>query len=388
MCDNPDIGTEFDQMRMDNPPKDKLVIAYDAKRLFSNFTGLGNYSRTLVRNLQKFYPDCKFHLFTPRIVKNAETEFFLDNPDFTVHVPKRGRLMWRTFGMSSEVNELRPDIFHGLSHEIPFGLSADISTIVTFHDLIYERYPEQYGWWDRNMYRIKYRSAARRARHIVCISESTRQDLADLYRIPHTKMSIVYQSCRPEFMDNPCVPVDFGKGYWLYVGSAIARKGLLQLVIAYGMLPPSARRPLVIVGSGPSEYTNQVIDMMAYYNTTSQIRWIERLDNQSLYSMYDGCYALIYPSMYEGFGIPLIESLSRCRPVITSDLSSLPEAAGPGSRYADPFKPEEIAAAMMDLENKTLYEKLALEGRDHVMGQFGAEVTARKMMEVYRNLSH
>jgi hypothetical protein len=66
----------------------------------------------------------------------------------------------------------------------------------------------------------------------------------------------------------------------------------------------------------------------------------------------------------------------------------VPEAAGPGARYADPFKPEEIGAAMMDLENKTLFEKLAMEGRDHVMEQFGAEVTARKMMGVYRNLSH
>lgn len=361
-----------------------MVIAFDAKRLFTNFTGLGNYSRTLVRNLRKYYPGCEFHLFTPCIVKNAETEFFLDNPDFIVHTPARGRLMWRTLGMAGEVNELRPDIFHGLSHEIPFGLNTDISAIVTFHDLIYEHYPEQYGWWDRNMYRLKYRSAAKRAGHIVCISESTRRDLADLYHIPESKMSTVYQSCRPEFMDSPCLPVDFGKGYWLYVGSAIARKGLLQLVIAYGMLPPSARRPLVIVGSGPSEYTNQVKDMITYYNISSQIRWIERLDNQSLRSIYDDCYALIYPSMYEGFGIPLIESLSRFRPVITSDLSSLPEAAGPGARYADPFKPEEISAAMMDLENKTLYEKLAMEGRDYVMRQFNAEVTAGKMMEVYR----
>ncbi len=370
---------------MENPPKDNIVIAYDAKRLFSNFTGLGNYSRTLVRNLQKYYPGCEFHLFTPRIVKNAETEFFLNNPDFIVHAPARGRLLWRTLGMAGEVNELRPDIFHGLSHEIPFGLNADISTIVTFHDLIYEHYPEQYGWWDRNMYRLKYRSAAKRARHIVCISESTRHDLENLYSIPPRKMSTVYQSCRPEFMDNPCKPVDYGQGYWLYVGSAIPRKGLLQLVIAYGMLPPSARRPLVIVGSGPLAYTNQVKDMIAYYNTSSQIRWIERLDNQSLCSVYDGCYALIYPSMYEGFGIPLIESLSRCRPVITSPLSSLPEAAGPGARYADPFKPEEIAAAMIDLENKEIYDKLALEGRHYVMEQFGAEVTAGKMMKVYRN---
>jgi glycosyltransferase involved in cell wall biosynthesis len=373
-------------MKMDIPQKEKLVIAYDAKRLFTNFTGLGNYSRTLLRNLQAYFPSCEFHLFTPSIVENEETAFFINHPKFAVHTPSKTRFLWRTLGMSEEVNELKPDIFHGLSHEIPFGLHPDISTVVTFHDLIYERYPEQFGWWDRNMYKLKYRNAAKRAHHIVAISKSTRHDLMEMYHIPAKKISTVYQSCRSEFMELQCTPVDCAKGFWLYVGSAIPRKGLLQLVIAYGMIPKEARRPLVIVGSGPSEYTKQVRDMMTYYEISEQIKWIERLDNQSLCSIYDGSYALIYPSIYEGFGIPLIESLSRCRPVITSSLSSLPEAAGPGALYVDPFKPEEIASAMVSLDNKTLHERLAQEGRDYVLEQFNGELTVRNMMEVYLNI--
>lgn len=373
-------------MNTDNPQKEKLVIAYDAKRLFTNFTGLGNYSRTLLRNLQEYYPYCEFHLFTPSIIENVETHYFLNNQKFKVHIPAGSRLMWRTLGMSREVNTLKPDIFHGLSHEIPFGLQSSISTVVTFHDLIYERYPKQFGWWDRNMYQLKYRSAAKRAHHILAISKSTQNDMIDLYGIPEDKISVVYQSCRSEFMQLHCVPVDYTKGYWLYVGSTIPRKGLLQLVMAYGMIPQNTRRPLVIVGSGPADYIQQVRDMMKYYGITDHVRWIERLDNQSLCSIYDACYALIYPSIYEGFGIPLIESLSRGRPVITSTLSALPEAAGPGAIYVNPFSPEEIASALLELENKSLYERLAREGQGYVRTQFDGKQTANRMMEVYRKI--
>ena len=155
---------------MNSPFGSKLVFAFDAKRLFSNFTGLGNYSRTLLKNLAEYYPQHEYHLFTPRIVKNEETVFFLEDSRFVVHTPRVSHPFWRGFTMSAEVNALKPTLFHGLSHEIPFGLDHHILSVVTFHDLIYELYPHQFGFWDRWMYRWKYRSSAQRADAIVSIS--------------------------------------------------------------------------------------------------------------------------------------------------------------------------------------------------------------------------
>ena len=116
-----------------------MVIAFDAKRVFHNFTGLGNYSRTLLKNLATYYPEHEYHLFTPSIKENAETNYFLNNPQFIIHTPLKNKIGWRLLHMGGHVNTLNPDIFHGLSHELPVGLNTyTIKSVVTFHDLIYE----------------------------------------------------------------------------------------------------------------------------------------------------------------------------------------------------------------------------------------------------------
>ncbi|MBC7886238.1 MAG: glycosyltransferase, partial [Saprospiraceae bacterium] len=169
----------------------KLIIAFDAKRLFNNFTGLGNYSRTLVKNLQTYFPEHEYHLFTPAISKNEETTYFLDKDKFVIHTASFNHPLWRSVGIAEEINKLNPDIFHGLSHEIPFGVSKNVTKVVTFHDLIYEKYPEQFGLWDRWMFKLKYRSSAQRADAIVAISDSTKHDLSSLYNIKEQKISVI-----------------------------------------------------------------------------------------------------------------------------------------------------------------------------------------------------
>ncbi|HCV50011.1 MAG TPA: glycosyltransferase family 1 protein, partial [Saprospirales bacterium] len=128
----------------------KLKIGFDAKRLFHNRTGLGNYSRTLVRNLQRLYPEHEYHLFTPKISQDSEVLYFLDKEKFIIHTCNGNfGSFWRSRGVTKEINAVGMDIYHGLSHEIPLNShSLDAKTVVTMHDLIFEYYPEQFGLLD------------------------------------------------------------------------------------------------------------------------------------------------------------------------------------------------------------------------------------------------
>jgi glycosyltransferase involved in cell wall biosynthesis len=375
-------------MFMDKQPKSSMTLAFDAKRLFNNYTGLGNYSRTLVCNLQSCFPDHQYHLFTPKASKNSETEYFFDESKFTIHTPERWNPLWRTCIVSNKVNEINPDIFHGLSHEIPFGLDERIKTIVTFHDLIYEKYPEQFGIWDRNLYHFKYKNAAKRVDHIVAISKSTATDLEKEYKIAEDKISVVYQSCNELFLTSDASERNTEllkelKDYYLYVGSIIERKGLVQIILAYAKLNQVYRKPLVIIGRGDQNYTKKVKDLITYYRLEKDVFFLNNISNQDLISIYDHCFCLIYPSIYEGFGIPVIESLSRKRPVVTSNISSLPEAAGPGGILVNPFEPEEIAFALENLHQKDYYHKIATQGYEYVIQNFTKEITAQRLIEVY-----
>lgn len=369
----------------------KLIIAFDAKRLFNNFTGLGNYSRTLVRNLQTYFPEHEYHLFTPKITKNEETAYFLDNEKFVIHTPSFNSPLWRSVGMAADVNKLKPNIFHGLSHEIPFGIHKNIKTVLTFHDLIYEKYPEQFGLWDRWMYKWKYRSSVSRADHIIAISESTKEDLISMYEVEEDKISVIYQSCNEVFqifdeeakLDDTLVNLS---DYYLYVGSIIERKGLLSIVFAYAKLPDEYRKPFVVIGKGDKKYKQKVNDMIKYHGLESYFYFVNSISNERLLAVYDHSFALVFPSIYEGFGIPVIESLFRNKPVITSLISSLPEAAGPGAILVNPYDPDEICLAMMEINDKKKYDRLSRDGYAYVNDRFSSEGTATQLMDFYNQI--
>ena len=369
----------------------KIIIAFDAKRLFNNFTGLGNYSRTLVRNLQTYFPENEYHLFTPKITRNEETAYFLDAEKFVIHTPTFNNPLWRSAGMAGDINTLQPDIFHGLSHEIPFGIHKSIRTVVTFHDLIYEKYPEQFGIWDRWMYKWKYSSSVHRADHVVSISVSTKEDLMSLYGVKEEKIAVIYQSCNEVFQvadeETMLDGILVGIGdYYLYVGSIIERKGLLSIVFAYAKLPDEFRKPFVVIGKGDKRYRQKVDDMIRYHGLEEYFYFVNGVSNEKLLAIYDQSFALVFPSIYEGFGIPVIESLFRHKPVITSLISSLPEAAGPGAILVNPYDPDEICHAMMELSDDKIYNRLSKDGFDYVSSQYSSENTANQIMDYYKNI--
>ncbi|MDX1478296.1 MAG: glycosyltransferase family 1 protein, partial [Saprospiraceae bacterium] len=366
-----------------------MRIGYDAKRLFTNFSGLGNYSRTLVANLAAHYPDVQIQLFTPKVIQRPRTQEFIDNPRYEVF--EGGGAAWRTWSISRDINEHRLDIYHGLSHEIPFSSQrVQCKMVVTMHDVIHKTRARDYSAIDRLIYERKCKYACAHADAIIAISEHTRQDIMKYYKVPGEKIRVIYQSCDPQF-GAAIAPEKVSQArqlfslpdtYFLYVGSVIPRKNLMGIIHAIKSTPKRQRRPLVVIGGGRS-YFGKVVKKIEKAGLQDMVHFLGDVPFELFPAIYSQAIALIYPSHYEGFGIPVIEALSVGLPVITSEVTSLPEAGGDAALLVDPKSTEAIRDAMLTLCDPAFDRAGAIAaGTDHVR-KFAADKVTGDLMALY-----
>ncbi len=374
-----------------------MNLGFDAKRLYCNFTGLGNYSRTLVKNLQKLYPENEYNLYTSKVRDSLETSFFYNNSSFKTHKSKAVfESLWRSFSIVNQLKKDRVELFHGLSNEIPFNIQkSGIKSIVTIHDLIFKVLPETYPFVDRLIYDFKFKNSCKNASKIIAISNSTKNDIVKYYAISPDKIKVVYQSCNPIFYDSfyenepesVLKEYNIPSDYVLCVGSIERRKNLFGVIEAYNYLKPEFRIPLVIIGGNKSKKYSKILhDLIRANRLEKKVFWISNLkDNISLKYIYQRALAFIYPSFYEGFGLPVVEALLSRTPVITSNLSSLPEAGGENSLYVDPKQPNEIANAIVKvLDSSSLREKMVSTGYEYAIQNFSPDYVTEQLYSCYK----
>lgn len=368
-------------------------LGYDAKRLFQNSTGLGNYSRTLLHHLAQFYPTNQYHLFSPEKTPLKQAKPFIQQNLFTTHFYPGGSRS-RSLNLGRNAAK-KVQLFHGLSNELPFDIKkSGLPSVVTIHDLIFLRHPQQYAWIDRKVYNLKFRHACQKADRIIAISKQTKQDICEFYQIPEEKIQVIYQTCHDRFRqkvsrmtktqvhDHYHLPEEF----LLFTGSLTKRKGLLELVYAWSRLPVSLRIPLVIVGEGKS-YRKKVEAFLKKERLEKAVYWLGRAKDKDLPALYRMATALIYPSTFEGFGIPILEALFCHTPVITNKISALPEAAGPGALYAEAGQTGSLLLRLTELlESQSLRQKLARAGQQYVERNFSPEKVTKEVMELYKAL--
>ena len=374
-------------------------IGFDAKRAYHNRTGLGNYSRTLLQGLSLFYPQHHYFLFNPtpsKLYTPPSTQFTEVNPGNLL-----GKLlpsMWRRHWMKRDI-EQRVDLYHGLSHELPAGLhKGKVKTVVTMHDLIFEHFPDQYHRNDIMMYRSKFKHACETADHIISISESTQKDLIQLYQIPAHRISVCYQSCDPRFLQSATqqqlakFELEFKMPfrYFLSVGSIIERKNLLNTCNAFFELNPPSDVKLLVLGKGGT-YKEKVKDFIQQKKLSDRILFLDEIKDeywieQNLPHIYHNALALLYPSIMEGFGIPVLEAMSSSTAVITSGQSSLLEAGADAALFVDPLQPSSITQAMKAiLFDETLRQQHIQQGLLAV-NKFSLQQTTHAVMNVYSSI--
>lgn len=346
-----------------------MKIAFDAKRYYHNRTGLGNYSRTIANGLKLRHPEVE--------------QVLLDEPSWR-----------RLLTLGSQAKAEGCHILHGLSNELPW--SSPIPTIVTIHDVAWRTFPDMYHWADRQIYDLKYGHSSRVATKVIAISESTKRDVMRFYDVPERNIEVIYQpvqdiyyepvDLKAEAQAEPLHGVD-GDDYILYVGSINKRKNLLGLVKALEMIPKDQRPLLVVIGNG-REYRKEVeqyVDrhgLRPYFTVLTDVH-----ESAMLRRYYHHAMMMAYPSFYEGFGLPVVEaSLTHC-PVVTSNVSSLPEAAGPGALLCDPYQIESINDCLMQIiDDREMGNRLATAAFDYAQRHFNPDTLLEQVYSLYNKI--
>ena len=360
-----------------------MRIGFDAKRAFHNNTGLGNYSRFIIEALLKYAPQNEYFAYTPKLSKR--------DLDLKSIIPKN-KFLWRSWLINKDLNRDSIQIYHGLSNELPFGLKkTGIKTVVTIHDLIFERYPRLYPFFDTLIYKFKFRNACKNADVIVAVSEQTKRDIVEFYGTNPDKIKVVYQDCDEVFqvklseetIKDVVAKYKIKKKYILSVGTIIERKNQASLVAAFHKINLSNYQ-LILVG-GHSKYQNQ-IEKYIQENNVQNVKILNKVPFQDLPALYQGASLFVYPSFFEGFGIPIVEALHSSVPVVAATGSCLEEAGGDGALYADPANINDLADKMMTvLANKDLQKTLVEAGQKYVQ-KFAAERIAGELNEIYKGL--
>jgi glycosyltransferase involved in cell wall biosynthesis len=367
-----------------------MRIGFDAKRAFHNATGLGNYARDVLRLLHEAAPQHELYAYSP---SPGRVQFDRPGERLHVRVPTGalGRAFpswWRQRGIVRDLARDRIELFHGLAAELPSGVErTGIRTAVTVHDLIYERFPALYGGIDRRIYRHKCRSAVSRADVVLAISEQTRRDLVELYGAREARIRVVYQGCHHVFQREPAPGEDedalrrhgLDAPYLLSVGTVERRKNLALAVRALAGLPDLQ---LAVVGRA-TPYLEEVRAAIAAGGLGRRVRFLSRATGPELASLYRRAVALVYPSRYEGFGIPIVEALFCGTPVVTTRGGVFAEAGGPGSIYVDPDDPEELRAALAAIASDPARRAtMRAVGLAHV-ARFRDDAIARALLDAY-----
>ncbi len=365
-----------------------MKIGFDAKRAFLNSSGLGNYSRNTLNALHRFHSENSYILFTPEI-----TDRLFDNYQrFSVVSPrnsvaKKFKSLWRTLFLVPQLQRYGIELFHGLSNELPRGIEkSGIPAVVTIHDVIFMRYPEFFKPVDRKIYFKKVKYACHAADKIIAISQQTKQDIETFFQVPPGKIALVYQPVSEPFFirqdgSQRHKKYNLPRQYILSVGTLEPRKN--QLTLLQALHHAHIDVPVVFVGKQVASYMAKMEQFIIRNRMERQVIFLQDLPGQDLASLYQSAFFSVYISVFEGFGLPVIEAMASGCPVITSDVSVLPETAGNAALLCNPARMEEVIDSLQKLiSSESLRNDLIRKGKDRAQ-DFHPERYARKMNELY-----
>ena len=292
----------------------------------------------------------------------------------------------------------KSDVTHFFNFLIPPGVKG--KKVVTIHDLGFVRYPETVALRTRKMLELHLGKTIKRADHIFVDSDFTGRELTEIYGVSPDKMTTVYCGVDRELFK----PMEYSeckealekrsltdRGYFFYLGTLEPRKNIENLIISYAMTvrrleAEGEKVPPLVLGGRLGWYYDQMLQRIKTEGIEDKIILAGYLDDSEKAALYARARAFVFPSLYEGFGIPVLEAMACATPVLTSDVSSLPEVVGDKAVLCNPHDTEEIANGLYRLATDDLLcEKLSMEGynRSHM---FSWDESARITREVYEKL--
>lgn len=349
----------------------KLKIAVNTRLLIkSKLEGIGWFTFETLKRICIQHPEHEFYFIFDR--KFDESFVFSDNVIPIVISPQARHpflyYIWFEYSVKRVLKKIKPDLF--LSPDGYLSLSSKIPSLVVMHDLNFEHYPQDLPFLERKYYRHFFPLYAKKADRIATVSEFSRKDIVEQYNIQPEKIDVVYNGVNESYCPleertkiETITKYTQGAEYFVYVGALNPRKNLVNLFKAFDLYKNKyvSNTKLVIVGV-KMYWTPAIKESYEQMTNKLDVIFTGRLAVDELHKVLASALAMTYVSYFEGFGIPIVEAFSCGVPVISSNISSLPEIAGDAALKIDPFSPEEISEAMNLISSnenlrKTLIEK-------------------------------
>ncbi|MEH2064116.1 MAG: glycosyltransferase family 1 protein [Nostoc sp.] len=350
-----------------------MTLLINLSFLLTQPTGISTYALNLLPHLQQLDPTLLVSQNIPGY------NCYPVPPNQTAEQGVKGhfdRLIWTQFQLPQIYRKLKSQILFSALPEAP--LYSNCRFVVTFFDMIPLRFPKRFS--PLTPYHRYYTpQVLNQAQHIICISQTTAKDITDFYQIPASKITpipLAYDRTHFHYLNLPT------SNYFLYIGRQEPYKNIQRLISAFAGLPNCKDYELWLVGPIDSRYTPTLKVQVAELGLTNQVKFLDYVPYSELPKIINEAIALVFPSLWEGFGLPVLEAMACGTPVITSNLSSLPEVAGDAAILINPYNPAEITEAMQAIATDLgLRSRLSSQGITHSQ-QFSWEKTGKATVEV------
>lgn len=295
--------------------------------------------------------------------------------------------IWFNYRIPKVLETHQVDLFLSPDGYIP--LNTKVKTLAVFHDLNFEHYPKDLPVSERYYYRKYFPLFAKKATRIATVSEYSKKDIQELYGIEEEKIDVLFNGANESY-----IPIAAnikklvvekhtgGKPYFIFIGALNPRKNLVNLLKAFDLFKRTNRSSIQLLIVGEKMFkTNEIFDTYNNMEFKADVVFSGRLNNLELHKALASALALTYVSYFEGFGIPIVEAFYAGTPVITSNVTSMPEVAGDAALLVDPFKPEDIALALAKIaENPEIRKDLIEKGHQRKL-KFHWQNTADNLWE-------
>lgn len=356
--------------------------------------GISEYAYELLVQFAKLATaETRFEVYLkepPRPEMPRENEFF----SYKIFGPRK---LWTQFGLPFKLFTTfrKPDVFFTPSHYAP--RFSPIPTAISIMDVSYLRFPELFA--KKDLYQLQNWTAysVKKAKRVFTISESSKNDILEEYHLKKNCVVVTYPGIKSSVTLSPMVygmnqlktNYHIGDNYFLFVGTLQPRKNIVRLIEAFSLVlkkEKSKDLQLLIVGKKGWQYED-ILAAPEKYGVSESVKFLDFVSDDELSILYKNAIAYVLPSLYEGFGLPVLEAYQNGCPVITSNVSSLPEAAGDGALYVDPKDSKEIAKAMEKMMNDSALRKKLIEKGKEQLKKFSWEKTAKETLAVLEQIS-
>lgn len=345
-----------------------MKIAVNTRLLLKNkIDGIGLVTLESFKRIVSTHPECTFFFIFDRL---PHSDYIFAKNIIPVVLKPQARhpllyIIWYQFSLKKWLKKTKPDIFIGTDGMIP--LNSETKTLAIIHDLNFEHHPEQLPKAYSNFYRKFFPKFAQNSDRIVAVSNYTKQDIVNTYKIKQDKIDVVYngvnESYKPlekNIIEDTKTRFSSSKNYFLFIGSLHPRKNLARLFEAFNSFKKQTNSDFKLLIVGKKMWWPKELDsFFSELEFKNDIVFTGRVEREDLYKITASSYSLTYVPIFEGFGIPLVESMSCGVPVITSNVTSMPEVVEDAGLLVDPFSVDDIANAMIEIyDNKELHNSL------------------------------